>query len=432
MRTSLASTFLAVLAACDSDPTAMPEEAVCPNLNAANRYAALSLGPTADGAVFYPRARAATADEAAPDIAPGNGSLGVVCGGASDRAACFAKVRSATSAEGWPYALPDGRAANEQDFGVVTKGDDVRIITKPEELGALVAPIESLAEAAALAKFSNRGVRCGTENARTEPDGYVLQYVSGGCGGPEIEYLFKVHRDGSITSLEKNELSSGEPGCIEGRRPFGYVPAPRPWLLSLPAHLAEIAHMEAAAVLAFAELRDDLAAHGAPAALVARIEKARRDEVLHAEIMSARAFAHGATPPPVSASERRPARSLLAIALHNASEGCVRELYGALVAAHQASHARTPALGAAFARIARDEAEHAALSLDVRDWLATRLDASDVARVAAAEEAAWEQLAEECASLSPSADVVREAGMPTASVACALVATLRRALPSAA
>lgn len=418
----------------DEDPTEMPERAQCPVMAEGNRYAALTLGPAADGAVFYGRPTYGTtpsgddAGAGGPGYPPGSGSLGTVCGGATDRAGCLAKVNASLgNTGGWQYARPDDQAANEKDYGIVTKGDEVRVITTVDELRAVVAPIDSLDEAAAMAMFSNRRLSCGGNNARTESDGYVLQYVGGGCGGPEVETLFKVHRDGTITEVEKNELSSGDPDCIEGRRPAGYVVARRAWLASLPAHLAEIAHMEAAAVIAFAELRDELLAHGAPPMLVARVERARRDEVAHDAIMTELAEAHGAIPPRLEQRSTSP-RSLLALALDNAEEGCVRETYGALVAAHQAMHASDPALRAAFARIAADEAEHAALSLDLRDWLSAKLSPHERALVAAAEASAWSVLEGECAAVRPSFEVQRVAGMPSASVASALVRSLRRRL----
>jgi demethoxyubiquinone hydroxylase (CLK1/Coq7/Cat5 family) len=63
------------------------------------------------------------------------------------------------------------------------------------------------------------------------------------------------------------------------------------------------------------------------------------------------------------APARASARSLEAIALDNVSEGCVRELYGALVATYQARVARDPEVRAVVTRIAREETQHAALSL---------------------------------------------------------------------
>jgi hypothetical protein len=133
-----------------------------------------------------------------------------------------------------------------------------------------------------------------------------------------------------------------------------------------------MARLEAASVFAFRELRVELRAHGAPRALVRAAERAARDETRHARATRALARRYGANvPPPVV--ERRPVRSLEAIALDNATEGCVRETFGALVAHHQAHTARDPVVSAAMKRIARDETRHAALAYDIDAWATQRL-----------------------------------------------------------
>jgi hypothetical protein len=75
-------------------------------------------------------------------------------------------------------------------------------------------------------------------------------------------------------------------------------------------------------------------------------------------------FRWGCTPPaantPVSESPPR------AVALDNARAGCLRELFGAMVAHVQCERAGDFAQRAAFAAIARDEAAHAALAFDLR------------------------------------------------------------------
>ena len=72
---------------------------------------------------------------------------------------------------------------------------------------------------------------------------------------------------------------------------------------------------------------------------------------------------------------------MLDVAIENATEGCVRETYGALVAAFQARTAEDPEIRQVLTRIAR-EARHAGVSHDVALWLDTQLDATSRARVA--------------------------------------------------
>ena len=65
------------------------------------------------------------------------------------------------------------------------------------------------------------------------------------------------------------------------------------------------------------------------------------------------------------------------MAADNAFEGCVREAYGALEAAHQATHAADPEVRRAFQTIAREEAQHALLSFEMDAWARTRLSARE-------------------------------------------------------
>lgn len=177
---------------------------------------------------------------------------------------------------------------------------------------------------------------------------------------------------------------------ISGRRPAGMIMedvAPA----QLGEWLARTAQLEAASVPAFAQLALELALHGAPERLIARARKALRDEERHASIMGELARAAGARLLPLDVKAIA-ARPLDEIALENAVEGCVRETAGALLAQRQAESAREPRLKQALTRIARDEAEHAALAWDVDAWLMPRLTPLDRRRVEAARLDAARQL----------------------------------------
>jgi hypothetical protein len=138
------------------------------------------------------------------------------------------------------------------------------------------------------------------------------------------------------------------------------------------AWLAGAARLEAASVPAFAQLARELAAHGAPAALVARARLAWADEIRHFGLMRALARRHGqdATPPRPPLPDVRP---LAEVARENAVEGCVRETWSALVASWQACRAGDGAVRAALAEIAEDEATHGQLAWDVAAWANARL-----------------------------------------------------------
>jgi hypothetical protein len=196
-----------------------------------------------------------------------------------------------------------------------------------------------------------------------------------------------------------------------GRRGEGFRASPMGVRSSLAAFLSSAAELESASVDAFHVLRNELSAHGAPAALVRRAERSAADEVRHARIMGRLARRHGGTPR-AARVDRRCMRSLATIALENAVEGCVRETYGALVAAWQSRRAQDPELRRAMAAIARDEARHAALAWDVASFCDERLSTNERAAVRAARHAAMHALRAELA-YEPSAGLTRDAGVPS-------------------
>src|SRR5207244_884717 len=119
-----------------------------------------------------------------------------------------------------------------------------------------------------------------------------------------------------------------------GRRPAGLVAPSRSGRGGdeVGAYWARAAHLEAASVHAFRTLAADLHAYGAPRRLVEAASRAAGDEVRHARACATLARRHGSSPVPVVVRSP-PSRSLVEIAEENAVEGCVRETWGALVAA---------------------------------------------------------------------------------------------------
>jgi hypothetical protein len=225
-------------------------------------------------------------------------------------------------------------------------------------------------------------------------------------------------------------------GCPAiGRRPRGLCSAP----LRAPrrargsdrdrlgGHFAAIAFLEAASVPAFRRLHDELRMFSAPRSLLASVDRAVRDEERHARVMGrlARRFGGDVATPRV---RRSAARSLEAVAIENAVEGCVRETYGALVATWQATHATDPAVRRAMRGIAADETRHASLAFRVARFLDTRLDARARTRVERARTRAIARLRDEVARDVPSAELAGLAGVPDAVVAERLVTSLASAL----
>jgi hypothetical protein len=196
---------------------------------------------------------------------------------------------------------------------------------------------------------------------------------------------------------------------------------------SLGGFFAAMAREERASIAAFDRLATELASHGAPAHLVRAAARARGDEARHAATMARLARRHGGV---VGGEEKGSAcsvRALEAIARENAVEGCVRETFAALLARWQAGHADDDTIRAAFARIARDEARHAALAWAVAAWVDGRLDSGARRRVARARGDATRAVAR---SLRGEVDgaIARGAGVPRPREARALFAEMTRAL----
>jgi hypothetical protein len=430
--TGLVASVAPLSAACGaSAPTVLPASIDCAAVSGAARYDAVTLSPSLDGIVF---ASIAIEPSATSEAKPATRvrTVGTLCKTATNQEACNQKVRDALATPPsltWyiepRYDTAGTAISGSRDFAVITSGDAVRVISDSKQLGAAVAPIDTLAEAYVVAIAYGSGAKCGAGQGAIESGSYKLRSEASSCSGYAAETFYRVNRDGSLAKLETNVLSQATSNCTEGRRPAAYEGAASPlWLVALGEHLSEVAHMEAAAVWAFDELHADLVRHGAPVHFLNRVAQARADEVQHARVMALRVRAHGGTLREMTAPAPR-ALSLFELALLNATEGCVRETYGALVAAHQGKYARSPELRAAFTYIARDEAEHAQLSLELGEWLEAQLSEAERMQIAQAKADAFDALLAECAGLVVGEEVAREAGMPRAEAAVAMVLGLR-------
>ncbi|HEY0138429.1 MAG TPA: ferritin-like domain-containing protein, partial [Nannocystis sp.] len=193
------------------------------------------------------------------------------------------------------------------------------------------------------------------------------------------------------------------------------------------AYFARAAHDEAASVYAFAALEQELAALGAPDDLLARVRAAAADEVRHAQAIARLAADRGGRCKP---PERRAfaVRGALEIAIENAIEGCVRETWAALLAAHQAEHAQDPEIRAVMRTIAADEARHAELAWAIDRWLQGTLDLGGQARVASARAAAAASIVAGVAASEPATACVAVAGVPDRASATRLCRGLAAAL----
>jgi hypothetical protein len=141
------------------------------------------------------------------------------------------------------------------------------------------------------------------------------------------------------------------------------------------ARWAGRARDECSSVLAFMQLALELLDEGAPLPLVARAVRCAEQELSHTWAAAALASRFGRAPMvPRSPAPRfrppLPRRQQLARLAHEGwVDGCLNEGLAALVAAEEARDATDAEEARVSAKIARDEAEHAALAFDVIRWV---------------------------------------------------------------
>ena len=358
---------------------------------------------------------------------------GEPCGGADARAACLDALeaerayRGPTSA-GW-YTL-----------ALATRGSDVLLAYSISEL---IDPSEpaiytvATPEEAALAALLGEGIRsleCSVDDVAGGPEaGWQLRMLVidiPGCGDAlQTLARYTVEADATVRQdevIEATTLVGYGPPCV-GRRPAGMhaLDAARSDS-ELGSFWGSVSTLESAAVLAFDHIAAELRYLGAPAALVDAALAAKDDEVRHAAMTDALARAYGVTPAPAAVDSFAP-RSLFAFALDNATEGCVRETYGALYGEFQALAAQEPAVRETMREIAADETRHASLSWQIAAWAEAQLSMSERETIRAAQQEAIDALMVESQRPIPEA-LAEEAGVPRPAQAAELLAALRAGL----
>jgi hypothetical protein len=216
--------------------------------------------------------------------------------------------------------------------------------------------------------------------------------------------------------------------CVEGRRPEGFVE--RPLERTVAGWLAHAADLDRVSIDAFRIHAREHAIHGAPHELVSGAWSAAEDEVRHARALGGLARREGATlaEEPVV---QRPTRDLLAVALENAVEGCVRETFGAIVAGWQAKHAHRLDIRRAMARIYVDETAHAELAWNVHASIMTKLSGAERIEIDAAMGRAFAELTRSAGTPLPD-PWIGDLGLPRPAQARRLVRDLVASLTEVA
>src|SRR5262249_36284416 len=153
-----------------------------------------------------------------------------------------------------------------------TRADEVKVAGTAAEVDALLGKTDAPAKAWMRVFVGGYDLACGDKSGgavRAAGDGYevIATRMTSDCAPiTTTRYLLKVGPD-TATHEEANEVASTSSACI-GRRPEALASAPAASHdRALGRYFAESAYLEAASVDAFLTLRDELAAHGAPAEL---------------------------------------------------------------------------------------------------------------------------------------------------------------------
>jgi hypothetical protein len=177
---------------------------------------------------------------------------------------------------------------------------------------------------------------------------------------------------------------------LAGRSSWGTSPAPPPRrdpsLEAVARAWRDDARMEHASVASFARFTLHLLALGAPPDLVIDAQRAGIDEVEHTRLCLAVAASidgRDLGPDALDVAGSLGAVTLLDALRAAVTEGCVGETFAALTVRRRAELARSEAVRATLARIADDEARHAALSWRFAAWAIAR--GGDEARAVAAQ-----------------------------------------------
>jgi hypothetical protein len=302
--------------------------------------------------------------------------IGTPCATATDHAKCMSTLAALVAPTAPPSNSACGGGCALHSFLVTTASDVVKKLEHGSDVVTLFGPVTSTAEAALVEQLDSAAhLTC--KDFTAQGSDFAYQY----CGDN------LVHPDGSSSYV-------GGPKCA-GRLPEGgRVPMHG---ASVGSWLAAMADLEAQAVDAFARMVVELRHHGAPSDLVDRATEAQADEIRHARTMADHAVRFGgARDGRGRARGPMHPRERVAMARENAIEGCVRETFGAIVAAYQAHAATDEALRVDLMRIAEDEARHAQLSWDLAAWIEPQLDPAARRSVEQARRAALEALRDGC------------------------------------
>jgi len=328
--------------------------------------------------------------------------------------------------EQWPSESSDGEGtvggmggAGGADSSSLS--DHVTKISDRETLLTLLGAIDTPEEAALVLWANSFNAPCTIEELEDGRYQALTAEQISDCPITHQDYQVQVSPDGEVTAVAVG--AKRETDVCVGRRPHGLAqgdPCAADQLSFEAEWLADVARLEAAAVVAFAQMVAALEGLGAPRELIERAHTAALDEMRHARGVQSLASTRGARAKP-AVVELVKERDVLSFAVENAVEGCVRECWGALLAHYQARAAQDAAVRDLWSQIAEEESAHALLSMDIGAWLSTRLTPAEQDVVEAARQRAVADLFAELAGSEPASPAL---GLPDRGTRLALMRAL--------
>lgn len=153
-------------------------------------------------------------------------------------------------------------------------------------------------------------------------------------------------------------------------------PEQRPSRRDIPAvvgeYFAEMAVGAGASLEAFRGHLLELQLLNSPPEFIEQVRGAARAEEQHQQDVHSLALRFGASPSYPTHKATRPS-DLYSFALHNATEGCVRETVRAAQTAHQSQRACDEEVRRVLKKVASDGTRHASLLWEVHDWALSQL-----------------------------------------------------------
>lgn len=355
---------------------------------------------------------------------------GVLCASARDKGACQNAYKALTKTfEG--LSCQTFRGCPTATYLIVSRGNEIVALDRPETVADELRPIDSPAEAALVAFFAERPALCTAQSPAELDDGSyrVISRVETPCAGPVDGYDLRVSPTGELSTVSTSRLREATGAC--GRRPEGLEVVEASSGDDPGDFFARSCTLERASVHAFVRLERELRALGAPEGLVASARRSAREEARHTSLTKRLATKYGARSERPGLHAANEPRSLVALAVENAEEGCAVETFGAVLAEWQARHAADEDVAQVYAALAVDEARHAELSWQVHAWALARLDEAERAQVEGALVRGRERLRREF-SVEPGTLTRAIAGLPSAEQSLRLLAALHAGLSSSA